>query len=331
VRRDAQYATWICENPACPAQKTRRLEYLAKRGALEIESLGGIVADKLVEHGLVEDPLDVFNLTEEQLATLNLGTKEEPRVFGQKNAARLIESRERARTLPLARWLHALAIPEVGETTAHDLAQFHETLADVADSPLLRGVLDLERLRIQAEETKPPRQTKKNPIPEAEYAAAVAKHEKVVAELEAVQERLEKAGFGQRTRKKDGHGFTTSAGPVLARAALDYFASERGRKVLARLAELGIAPKGRSGGGAATSNHPFAGKTFVLTGTLPTLKRGDASQMIRDVGGNVSSSVSKKTDYLLAGAEAGSKLDEARALGVKEIDEAEFLRLLKQG
>ena len=137
--------------PACPAQKTRRLEYLAKRGALEIESLGGIVADKLVEHGLVEDPLDVFDLTEEQLATLNLGTAEEPRVFGQKNAARLIETRERARTFPLARWLHALAIPEIGETTAYDLAQFHETIGELADSPLLRGVLELERLRAQAE------------------------------------------------------------------------------------------------------------------------------------------------------------------------------------
>ena len=145
-----------------------------------------------------------------------------------------------------------------------------------------------------------------------------------------MQERLEKAGFGQRTKKKDGHGFVTTAGPVLARAALDYFASEQGRKVLARLAELGIAPKGRSGGAPQAPGHPFAGKTFVLTGTLPTLKRGDASQMIRDVGGNVSSSVSKKTDYLLAGAEAGSKLDEARALGVKEIDEEEFLRMLKQ-
>ncbi|RYD40480.1 MAG: NAD-dependent DNA ligase LigA, partial [Verrucomicrobiaceae bacterium] len=123
VKRNPEFAWWVCENPSCPAQKTRRLEYMAKRGALEIESLGGIVADKLVENGLVDEPLDIFNLTEEQLATLNLGTPSEPRVFGAKNAAKLIETRERARTMPLGRWLHALAIPEVGDTTAHDLAR----------------------------------------------------------------------------------------------------------------------------------------------------------------------------------------------------------------
>ena len=331
VRRDANYAWWICENPACPAQKTRRLEYMAKRGALEIESLGGIVADKLVETGLVNDPLDIFELQEEPLAKLNLGTAEEPRVFGQKNAARLIESRERARHLSLARWLHALAIPEVGETTAHDLSQVHETLEEVAESPVLRDVLELDQLRADAEDNKPPRRTKKSPISDEEYAVLTAKHDKIVAEIETVQERLEKAGFAERTKKKDGQGFTTKLGPVVARAALDYFTSEQGQKVLARLKELGIAPKGSRGGTPAAGGHPFAGKTFVLTGTLPTLKRGDASQMIRDVGGNVSSSVSKKTDFLLAGEDAGSKLEEARKHGVRELSEEEFLQMLKEG
>jgi hypothetical protein len=92
VRRDPEFAVWVCENPACPAQKTRRLEYFAKRGALDLEGLGGIVADKLVERGLVSEPLEVFNLTLEQLATLNLGTNEEPRVFGEKNARKLIDA-----------------------------------------------------------------------------------------------------------------------------------------------------------------------------------------------------------------------------------------------
>jgi DNA ligase (NAD+) len=114
IRRDPKFAVWFCENLNCPAQKTRRLEYFARRGALDLEGLGGIVADKLVETGLVADPLDVFGLELETLATLNLGTAEEPRTFGQKNAAKMIQAIDRARTLPLARWLHALAIPEVG-------------------------------------------------------------------------------------------------------------------------------------------------------------------------------------------------------------------------
>src|SRR6478672_5675230 len=102
IRRDPEFAVWRCENLLCPAQKTRRLEYLAKRDALDIEGLGGIVADKLIERDFVNDPLDIFTLREdpEKLAALNLGTAEEPRVFGRKNADKMLEAIERARSLP---------------------------------------------------------------------------------------------------------------------------------------------------------------------------------------------------------------------------------------
>src|SRR6185436_14108377 len=88
------------------------------------------------------DTLDLFELKLEQLATLNLGTDEAPRIFGEKNATKAIQAIERARTLPLSRWLYALAIPEVGKTTATQLARFHRSIDDVAQSKLLRDVLD---------------------------------------------------------------------------------------------------------------------------------------------------------------------------------------------
>src|SRR5437773_4801147 len=147
VKRDPQFVAWRCENLQCPAQTTRRVEFFAARGALDIESVGGIVADKLVERGLVREPLDLFELKTEQLAKLNLGTDEESRVFGEKNATKAIQAIERARTLPLSRWLFALAIPDVGRTTATQLARFHETIEDVANSPLLRDVLQYHESR----------------------------------------------------------------------------------------------------------------------------------------------------------------------------------------
>src|SRR6184192_2913021 len=113
IRRDPQFVAWRCENLQCPAQTTRRVEFFAARGALDIESVGGIVADNVVERGLVREPLDLFELKTEQLAKLNLGTDEEPRVFGEKNATKAIRAIERARTLLLSRWLFALAIPDV--------------------------------------------------------------------------------------------------------------------------------------------------------------------------------------------------------------------------
>src|SRR5213078_1026465 len=142
IRRDPEFVAWRCENLHCPAQTTRRVEFFAARGALDIESIGGIVADKLVERGLVREPLDLFDLKVDQLAKLNLGTEEAPRVFGEKNATKAINAIQRARTLPLSRWLFALAIPDVGKTTATQLARFHDTIEDASNSQLLRDVVD---------------------------------------------------------------------------------------------------------------------------------------------------------------------------------------------
>src|SRR6266513_1060147 len=149
IRRDPQFVAWRCENLQCPAQTTRRVEFFAARSALDIESVGGIVADKLIERGPVREPLDLFELKTEQLAKLNLGTDEAPRMFGEKNATKAIHAIERARTLPLSRWLFSLAIPDVRKTTATQLARFHESIDDVAHSPLLRDVLEYHQKRLE--------------------------------------------------------------------------------------------------------------------------------------------------------------------------------------
>ena len=297
VRRDPEFVAWRCENIHCPAQATRRLEFFTARGALDIESIGGIVADKLVERGLVREPLDLFHLTVEPLGELNLGTAEAPRVFGSKNAAKAVNAIARARTAPLSRWLFGLAIPEVGKTTAGQLAAFHDSIEEVAQSPLLKEVL--------------------------------AYHDKSdPARRDEAARRLLEAGFAARSQRKNEKeaGIVTEIGPVVARSVLDYFSSDEGRKVLGRMKELGIHPQSQKVG-APRTGQPFSGKTFVLTGTLPSMTREEAGARIASFGGKVTSSVSKNTDYVLAGAEAGSKLDKAVELGVKVIDEAEFLRM----
>ena len=96
-----------------------------------------------------------------------------------------------------------------------------------------------------------------------------------------------------------------------------------------RLTKLGLNLEMKGVAGIDTS-HPLYGKTMVFTGTMPTLDRATAQTRAQDVGAKVSGSVSKKTDYVVAGAEAGSKLTKARELGVAVIDEAEFMRLLQQ-
>jgi DNA ligase (NAD+) len=299
VRRDPEFVAWRCENLHCPAQTTRRVEFFAARGALDIESVGGIVADKLVERGLLREPLDLFELKVEQLAKLNLGTDEAPRVFGEKNATKAIHAIERARTLPLSRWLYALAIPDVGKTTATQLARFHETIEDVADSPLLRDVLDYHEKRDQKETAK------------------------------EIAERLIKAGFAKRSKSKAAKdGIVAEVGPVVAESVLDFFASAAGKKILRQIKELGIHPKSEKVSAEKAAELPLAGKTFVLTGALPSMTRDEATEKIKALGGHVTGTVSKRTDYVLAGAEPGSKFDKAKELGIRILDEAAFREML---
>src|SRR5213596_2089592 len=304
IRRDPQFVAWRCENILCPAQTTRRVEFFGARGALDIESVGGIVADKLVERGLVHEPLDLFELNIEQLAKLNLGTDEAPRVFGEKNASKAIQAIERAKTAPLSRWLYALAIPDVGKTTATDLARFHETINDVASSQLLRDVVSYHGRKSDKSRD---------------------------GGTKEIADRLIKSGFAEPSKSKmdKQRGIVTQVGPVVAQSVLDFFGSSAGKKILQRMKQLGIEPKSEKVSAKQMAGLPLAGKTFVLTGTLPSMTREEASVKIEAVGGHVSSSVSKKTDYVLAGEEAGSKLEKAKKLGVKIIGEKEFRTMLK--
>ena len=298
VRRDPEYVAWRCENLQCPAQATRRVEFFTARGALDIESVGGIVADKLVERGLVREPLDLFGLTVEALGALNLGNEESPRIFGSKNAEKAVQAIARAKTAPLSRWLFGLAIPDVGKTTATQLAAFHDTIEEVAKSSLLRDV--------------------------------IAYHEHDKKETTEVAQRLLDAGFAEKSKRKNEKdtGINTELGPVVARSVLEYFNSDEGRRIMRRMKELGIHPQSQKAA-ARREGLPLAGKTFVLTGTLPSMTRDEAGERIESLGGKVTGSVSKNTDFVLAGAEAGSKLEKAQSLGVKILDEAAFLKMTK--
>jgi DNA ligase (NAD+) len=370
---DAEEVAWRCQNIAgCPAQLTRRVEYFAHRKALDLESLGGIVAEKLVERGLVKEPLDLFNLQLEPLGKLNLGTDDEPRVFGEKNATKILEALQRAKTAPLNRWILALGVPSVGETTAFQLAKLHKDLEEVSHSAVLKQCLSLYEKVEEAKQLSPDSMLNMGPVrkeriakekilktetddserkrlkSEIELLSAPEKEEwrqrieqqnKVNNQIEELVTSLQKAGVVLKIEKKEKQKKKDKelAPPILeitanielegARNLLRFFETSTGKNVLKRLYTLGIHPAKPL---EETQNKAsvFTGKTFALTGTLPTLSRDEASTLIREAGGNVTGSVSKNTDFLLAGEEAGSKLDKAKELGIKILSEKEFLELL---
>ena len=326
IHKDEEFVAWRCINTDCPAQAAQRLEHFAARTALDIDCLGDIVSDKLVERQLASSPLDLFDLTVEQLGPLNLGTDAEPRMFGEKNATKLVDSVERARTMGLDRWLFALAIPELGRTTAAALAKFHKDIAAVAQSEILQDVITLDELGEEVVRINP-RSRKNKPATEQEKNEREQQYAELVDEMRERITHLANLGFAAVTKENGSHppNYTTEVGPSVARSVLAWFSSETGRALLERLAKLGIDPQGTAPGEGGNSGGAFAGKTFVITGTLPTMSREEAKAMIEANGGKTTGSVSKKTDYLLAGEKAGSKLTKAEALGVPILDEKAFL------
>ena len=282
ITQEEGFVAWRCTNFECPAQAVTAVSHFAARKALDIEGLGETVAEALVRHGYVKSPLDLFSLTEETLANLNLGTVEAPRRFGEKNAAKILTALEAARSKPLNKWLFAMGIRQLGESAAKEMSRLHQNLTDVPNSEILTELL---------RDTRPDAK-KKNPALEP-------------------------------------YAITGEVGPAVAESILTFFRSEAGQHALRRFAELGINPASSNFAPkpAETPRLAFTGKTFVITGTL-SQDRDHYKNLIEQNGGKVSGSVSKNTDYVLAGESAGSKLDKAKQLGVSILDEEAFGALL---
>ncbi len=151
IVKEEGFVAWRCVNFECPAQAITRIKHFAQRRALDLEGVGSAVAEKLVETEMARSPLDLFTLQEPQLADLkldpaNLGTAKQskPRRLGEKKAQMILQSLDKARGQPLARWIFALGIPHVGESAARELARIHRTLPELAESPILAELRTLK-------------------------------------------------------------------------------------------------------------------------------------------------------------------------------------------
>jgi DNA ligase (NAD+) len=141
ISQEDGFVAWRCGNFQCPAQAVTHITHFASRKALDIEGLGETVAEALVRHGHCTTPLDLFNLTEDTLANLNLGTEEAPRRFGEKNAAKVLAALSSAKSKPLHRWLFAMGIRQLGESAAKELSRLHASLSLIPQSEILAELL----------------------------------------------------------------------------------------------------------------------------------------------------------------------------------------------
>jgi DNA ligase (NAD+) len=234
----------------CQAQRKQALLHFAQRKAMDIEGLGDKLVDQLVDQQIIKTPADLYRLGFMSLVQLER--------MGEKSAQNLLASIEKSKKTTLARFIFALGIRHVGETTGKDLAQHFQSI-----------------------------------------------------------DALITASYEQLLEVKD-------VGPTVAQSIIEFMAESHNREVIEALIASGIECQVDK----KQIVDAVAGKTFVLTGTLPTLSREQAKDMLEKAGAKVAGSVSAKTDYVVAGADAGSKLEKAQQLGVAVIDEAQLLQLL---
>ncbi|MFT5467484.1 MAG: DNA ligase (NAD+) [Verrucomicrobiales bacterium] len=327
VEQTDGFVAWRCVNFACPAQAVTRIRHFAARRALDIGNVGEAVAVKLVESKLASSPLDLFSLDLETLANLKLnpaqlqnGETSKPRRFGEKKAQQLLSSLERAKAeQPLNRWIFAFGIPNVGESAARELARIHENLAAIPESPVLKTITEIARLEDEQREASP-RNRSNPPKDDVEKQARKEQFDSLKEQVAARKAEIEELNV------------SPDVGPVAAASILGYFESEGGQAALAQMSELGINPKSANFAPSPAKaddvdGASLAGTTWVITGSL-SQSRDHFKERIQQLGGKVSGSISAKTDYLLAGEKAGSKLTKAEDLGVQVVDEPGFEALL---
>jgi len=254
ITREEGEVDWRCSGGLfCPAQRKQAMLHFAGRRAMDIEGLGDKLVDQLVDGGLVGRLPELYALDVARLAGLDR--------MAEKSAQNLVAGLAKSKHTTLARFLYALGIRHVGETTAKDLARHFGSLERIVDANV---------------------------------------------------EQLLEVG---------------DVGPVVAQSIRTFFDQPHNREVVGQLRARGVTWD-ETEGTADTRPKPLAGKTLVLTGTLPSLTRDEAKALIEAAGGKVTGSVSKRTDFVVAGVEAGGKLDKARELGVALIDEPGLRALL---
>lgn len=254
VTREADEAAWRCTGGLfCPAQRKQALLHFASRRAMNIDGLGDKLVDQLVDEHLVNTPADLYKLGGSALAGLER--------MGEKSALNLLDAIAHSRHTTLARFIFALGIRNVGETTAKDLAKNFGTMDALlsADADRLQQVHDV--------------------------------------------------------------------GPVVALSIVEFFAEAHNLRVIEEMRSLGVHWDERVP--EPDKILPFTGKIFVLTGTLTSMSRDEAKSALEALGAKVSGSVSKKTDYVVAGSDSGSKLVRALELNLVVLNEEEFLLLIK--
>ncbi len=253
-RKEGEVINFCPNFMGCKAQIIGRIEHWVSRNTMDIDGVGGSLIKQFVEHGLIKDPADLYQLTKESLMDLER--------MADKSAGNVVKSIQASKDRPLGRLINALGIKYVGKETADILGQMYSSIKSIENASF--------------------------------------------EELEAIE------GIGEK----------------IADSIINYFKNPDVLDMIDKLEKYGV--KLKQDIEKVDKSKPLLNTNFVITGTLSTMDRKSASDIIKDMGGKVTGSVSKKTSYVVVGESPGSKYDKAVSLGIAVLDESQFIELIEK-
>ncbi|WP_295879661.1 NAD-dependent DNA ligase LigA [uncultured Thiohalocapsa sp.] len=329
IRAEGEAVARCSGGLTCAAQRKEALKHFASRRAMDIDGLGDKLIEQLVEQDLVQDPADLYALGVPDYAGLER--------MAEKSAQNLVEALDRSRRTTLARFIYALGIREVGEATAQALAAHFRDLAPLMDADLDTFIVETPGVEGIGEKTAAALLDWLDEHPDAapgdeslaDWLAGLGIRGLRPAAAARIAGRWPDLAALRHATVADFQGGKRSlvegVGPVVAAHIVSFFHQPHNREVIAKLLDPALgavswetpsaAAEAPEGGG-----QPLAGRTFVITGTL-SRPRDAVKAQLEALGAKVTGSVSGKTDYLLAGADAGSKRAKAASQGVAILDE----------
>lgn len=321
----------------CPAQRREALKHFVSRKAMNIDGLGEKIIDQLLERNLVNWPSDLYALSREQLLDLDL--------VKDKKADNILQALEQSKQTSLGRFLFALGVPEVGETTAEQLAVHFGSIdklqAATLDYFIPEGISGIGEVTAQSivkalqSSSTVDELTAEATAPQiAEWLTKTVSGLKPAA-ADMLVARYPTAAVLKRVEENDIRSNPSptveGVGEIMATHIVNFFASDSNRSEIRRLIEAGISwPDALDTGKQqeTSTKQKLAGETLVITGKFSRLSREEISASLQAMGARVTGSVSKNTTALVCGEAAGSKLTKATALGIKIIDESELDSIL---
>jgi DNA ligase (NAD+) len=334
---------YYCANAACPAQAQLRIEHFASKGAMDIRGVGENISATLFNAGLVKKISDLYYLKEADLADIRNLVKSIIAAVGERimlpaKQASLIKFLT-TRTLAEEKELPALAgryqvdssyIMSVKDRVDEVLPAVLKEYVTRTDMALTwDDVLTLEKLaeKSAANIISAIEKSKTRPLARLIYALGIRHVGEEMAEILATEFRsLDALKEASRERLME----ISAVGPKIADSILAFFRQEDNQIIIQHLKDAGVKAAITEEVADEKTNLPLAGKEFVVTGRLEAFSRPQAEARIKERGGAAKDNVTRKTDYVVYGADPGSKLDRAKELGIKTIDEKEFLELLQQ-